>query len=71
MSFRRGFQLEVLREWRDEICKKRQQIDPNGEMLLMSLWLGFAIGKGLTVDEARDCYNEALGYAKECEATGG
>ena len=53
---------EVLAAYRDEICKKVDQIDPDQELDWRSMFIGFAIGKGFSIVGATDpdLYEEAF-----------
>ena len=57
---------EVLKAWQDEVCKK--DIDPENRYCWESLFVGFALGKGLSVKEATD-YSFYINEAFPLEST--
>jgi hypothetical protein len=44
---------EVLKAWKEEICGN-DNVDPDDELDWRSLFIGFAIGKGLPVSKATE-----------------
>lgn len=53
---------KIIDAWSKEICDRASQIDPNDELCWQSMFTGFAIGCGATVEEAinYDLYKEAF-----------
>lgn len=45
--------LDLVPEWNAEVYGKGEQIDPGNEFDWFSLAIGFAIGRGLNIDNAR------------------
>lgn len=45
---------EVIEAWEKEICQKANEVDEANEFHWESLFVGFAIGKGLPIEEAID-----------------
>ena len=43
---------DLFKAWQDEVCKKN--VDPESRYCWESLFVGFALGKGLSVEEATD-----------------
>ena len=44
----------IIKAWTTEVCTHSSQIDPSNELHWRSLFIGFAIGKGLSLKEAID-----------------
>ena len=55
---------ELLKAWDTEICQKQELIDPENEQDWNSMFIGFALGKGFSIEEATDydLYYEAFQY---------
>lgn len=49
---------DILRIWKDEICSKEDEVDPNQEYIWEGIFVGLCIGHGLTAEEARDLYKD-------------
>lgn len=47
-------QQAVLKAWKLEVCDRREDLDPDDQLETDSLFIGFAIGKGLPINEAND-----------------
>lgn len=47
-------QREVIKAWREEICRAHGDLDPGEDLDWHALFIGFAIGRGLSIDEATD-----------------
>jgi len=62
-----GKQKQVVEQWGEEICKYSREVDPSGELHWNSMFIGFAIGRGLSIEAATDynLYEEA--FKKETE----
>lgn len=45
---------EVAEEWGAEVCAKANEVDPLDEHEWRSMWIGFAIGRGLAPEVATD-----------------
>ena len=63
-------QKKVVGEWGDMICRHSKQVDPGDELQWESMFIGFAIGRGLTIDEATD-YDLYIDHAFVKEACDG
>ena len=44
---------ELAHAWRTEVFDRGEDIDPNDEHLWSSLALGFALGRGATIEQAQ------------------
>lgn len=57
---------EVIDAWREKICNHGEEIDPENELDWTALFIGFAIGMGLSIESATDyaLYDE---HAYPCE----
>lgn len=47
-------QQQVVDEWGSMICCNHEQIDPENELHWESMFIGFAVGRGLTIGDATD-----------------
>jgi hypothetical protein len=53
----------VVEAWATEICHKADILDPDNQLDWESMWIGFAIGKGLSINDAANFYD--LAFEKE------
>jgi hypothetical protein len=55
---------EILEAYRDKICKRSKEIDPEFRFTWEALFIGLAIGMGASIEEATDpdLYDEAFVY---------
>lgn len=44
----------VIDAWEKEICRNASLVDPSEEYIWQGVFVGFAIGRGLTIEEATD-----------------
>jgi hypothetical protein len=61
----------LIAAWRYEVCNQANEIDPEDEHDWHSLFVGFALGHGLSIEDATDYkFYEQYAYPLEREATG-
>jgi hypothetical protein len=58
---------DILKAYRDKICKHADEIDPDQDLTWRALFIGLAIGMGASIEEATDpkFYAQAFKYESE------
>lgn len=60
-------QRQVIEQWDRKICKHASEVDPNNQLHWRSLFIGFAIGCGVSVDVATSSELYNLAFEKESQ----
>jgi hypothetical protein len=48
---------KILLDWHTDICKRSEVVDPGNELHWRSLWIGYAVAKGLDPARADRIYS--------------
>lgn len=43
---------DLLKEYRDNVCKKYEEVDPGSEIDWKDMYFGWSLAKGLNIDQA-------------------